>query len=249
MSALCRKPDTTHRLPLELYGSRETLYSGTFEGAAFSWRPLSLNSIIVMNDNQNSKMAIRRVIRAERAKLSKQAQAEKAHQLMSLIIQLPIFIQSQSLAGYWPNDHEINPCDILTQAYQQGKFCYLPKLDPDPLVQMHFVEYHPGDALIRNRLGILEPTLGPRKSIAARALDLVLVPLLAFDQTGRRLGMGKGYYDQTFAFRKSDPHSKPFLLGIAYDLQKVPELPSEEWDIPLDGVATETHYQAWTFLS
>ncbi|MBP9763941.1 MAG: 5-formyltetrahydrofolate cyclo-ligase [Gammaproteobacteria bacterium] len=195
-----------------------------------------------MTENQNTKAAIRRSIRLERAKLSIKQQAEKAHQLLCIIVQLPEFIHSQYLAAYWPNDSEINPLGILATAHEMGKSCYLPKLDPDPMAHMQFVEYHPGDSLTANHLGILEPSLRHRKSIAPKSLDLVLVPLVAFDKKGRRLGMGKGYYDHTFAFHKTDPNSKPFLLGIAYDLQKVSELPSEEWDIPLDGVATETHY-------
>ena len=195
-----------------------------------------------MTENQNTKTAIRRSIRLERAKLSIKQQAEKAHQLLCIIVQLPEFIHSQYLAAYWPNDSEINPLGILATAHEMGKSCYLPKLDPDPMAHMQFVEYHPGDSLTANHLGILEPSLEHRKSIAPKSLDLVLVPLVAFDKKGRRLGMGKGYYDHTFAFHKTDPNSKPFLLGIAYDLQKVSELPSEEWDIPLDGVATETHY-------
>jgi 5-formyltetrahydrofolate cyclo-ligase len=193
-------------------------------------------------ENQNIKAAVRHSIRLERAKLSINEQAEKAHQLMRIILQLPEFIHSQHLGAYWPNDSEINPLGILATAHKMGKSCYLPRLEPDPIVHMQFVEYHPGDSLTANRLGILEPSLDHTKSITPKSLDLVLVPLVAFDKKGQRLGMGKGYYDHTFAFHKMDPHSKPFLLGIAYNLQEVSELPSEGWDIPLDGVATETHY-------
>ena len=194
----------------------------------------------MMAENQNTKAAVRRSIRLERAKLSIKQQAKKAEQLMQIIVQLPEFIHSQHLAAYWPNNSEISPLGILATAYKMGKSCYLPKLDPDPIAHMQFVEYHPGDSLTANHLGILEPSLEHRKSIAPKSLDLVLVPLVAFDTKGQRLGMGKGYYDYTFAFHKTDPNSKLFLLGIAYDLQKVSELPFQEWDIPLDGVATET---------
>jgi 5-formyltetrahydrofolate cyclo-ligase len=195
-----------------------------------------------MEGSQNTKAAIRRSIRLERAKLSQKEQAEKAEQIMRIVVQLPEFIHSQHLAAYWPNDGEINPLSILATANERGKSCYLPRLEPDPIVQMQFVEYHAGDFLATNRLGILEPTLADRKSIAPTSLDLVLVPLVAFDETGRRLGMGKGYYDHTFAFRKNYPKAQPFLLGIAYDLQKVIKLPSEVWDVSLDGISTEIRY-------
>jgi 5-formyltetrahydrofolate cyclo-ligase len=195
-----------------------------------------------MTESQNTKTTIRRSIRLERANLSINEKAEKAHQLMGIIVHLPEFIHSQHLAAYWPNDSEINPLGILATAYKMGKSCYLPRLDPDPVIQMQFVEYHPGDYLTANRLEILEPSLDYRKSIAPKSLDLVLVPLVAFDKKGQRLGMGKGYYDRTFAFHKATPNAKPFLLGVAYDLQRISELPSEAWDIPLDGVATETQF-------
>jgi 5-formyltetrahydrofolate cyclo-ligase len=195
-----------------------------------------------MTKIHNTKADIRRSIRLERAKLPLNEQAEKAHQLQHIIVQLPEFIHSQCFAAYWPNDSEINPLGILAAAHKMGKSSYLPRLAPDPLVHMQFIEYHPGDYLTANHLGILEPSLEHRKRIAPKSLDLVLVPLVAFDKKGQRLGMGKGYYDRTFAFHKATPNAKPFLLGVAYDLQRISELPSEAWDIPLDGVATETQF-------
>lgn len=241
MSALCRTPDTTHWLPLELYGSRETLYSGTFEGATL------FVFITMMKKNQNTKAAIRQSIRLERAKLSFEEQREKAKKLTAIVTQLSKFLNSQHIAAYWPNDGEISPLYILAAAEKIGKSCYLPRLDSSSsILQMQFVEYHSGDHLTHNFLGILEPALlnGNRKSISAELLDLVLVPLVAFDGKGQRLGMGKGYYDHTFSFLKTNLNlkQKPFLLGVAYDLQRVLKLPSEAWDIPLDSIATESYY-------
>ena len=75
-------------------------------------------------------------------------------------------------------------------------------------------------------------------------LDLVLVPLVAFDDRGNRLGMGGGYYDQTFAFLSQRQHyRRPTLLGVAYEFQRLVALPVQAWDIPLDGVATEKRVQ------
>jgi len=195
-----------------------------------------------MAETQDAKAATRYSIRLARAQVSPKEQIEKAQQLMRIVIQLPEFMGSQHIAAYWPNDGEINPLSILATAHEMKKSCYLPKLGPAPTIQMQFMAYLPGDYLTANRLGILEPSLIDRKTIPADALDLTLVPLIAFDEKGQRLGMGKGYYDHTFAFRKNDSKAKPFLLGLAYDLQKVSQVPSEKWDIPLDGIATETGY-------
>lgn len=193
-------------------------------------------------NSQNTKAVIRHSIRLERARLSVKEQTEKANQLMRIVAQLPVFIHSQHLAAYWPNDNEINPLGILVTARTMGKSCYLPRLNSSPIVHMQFIEYDPHDSLVANHLGILEPSPERKKNIDPKSLDLVLVPLVAFDNKGQRLGMGKGYYDRTFAFHQANRNSKLFLLGLAYDLQKVSELPCETWDVPLDGVVTETQF-------
>jgi len=72
------------------------------------------------------------------------------------------------------------------------------------------------------------------------ALDIALVPLVAFDDYGRRLGMGGGYYDRTFAYLRHREHwRRPKLIGVAFEFQRVAELPAQPWDVPLDGIITE----------
>jgi len=89
-----------------------------------------------------------------------------------------------------------------------------------------------------NFYGIPEPR--PIELIDPRTLDLVLTPLVAFDGSGHRIGMGGGYYDRSFAFlRRRRYWRKPHLLGLAYELQKLPAIIPNDWDIPLDAVATE----------
>ena len=71
------------------------------------------------------------------------------------------------------------------------------------------------------------------------ALDAVLFPLVGFDETGGRLGMGGGFYDRTFAFSRIRPCMAPKLVGLAHDFQRVEQLPIEPWDVPLHGVVTD----------
>lgn len=83
---------------------------------------------------------------------------------------------------------------------------------------------------------------------SARSLDLVVMPLLAFDTAGSRLGMGGGFYDRSFAFkRRSGKRSnKPHLTGIAYQFQQAEALNRQTWDVPLDAISTEkgiTHFR------
>ena len=95
-----------------------------------------------------------------------------------------------------------------------------------------------------NYFGIPEPDITPRKRCPTRSLDVVLMPLVAFDESGNRLGMGGGFYDQTFSYKsRSGNVSKPFLIGVAYEFQRVDSLPTNWWDISLDGIVTEKGYR------
>jgi 5-formyltetrahydrofolate cyclo-ligase len=71
---------------------------------------------------------------------------------------------------------------------------------------------------------------------------VVLLPLVAFDAGCNRLGMGKGYYDRSFAFRRYGNSSRPRLLGLAHECQKAEQVAMEAWDIPLDGIITDRQW-------
>jgi 5-formyltetrahydrofolate cyclo-ligase len=90
----------------------------------------------------------------------------------------------------------------------------------------------------KNRYGIDEYVA--RRTVAARQMDVVLLPLVAFDRQGRRLGQGGGYYDATFAFRMRRQHWKrPRLIGVAFSCQRVGQVPTDPHDVMLDAVVTE----------
>ncbi len=120
--------------------------------------------------------------------------------------------------------------------WRDKKQCYLPVLDADK--QLAFFRYDKRDPLKENQYGIPEP-VNRDAQIAAVDLDLVILPLLAFDEHGNRLGTGGGYYDRTFSVLHDKQQKKPFMLGVGYALQQADNLPADEWDIRLDGVLTE----------
>jgi 5-formyltetrahydrofolate cyclo-ligase len=201
--------------------------------------------------HRTAKQLLRKTLRLKRASLSLIEQEQKASQLANIIYSLPEFVASAQIAAYWPNDNEISPVPILQKAHLLGKQCYLPILHPSGSSPLSFVEYKPGELLTPNRFGILEPQSNRHQTIPVSALNLVLVPLVGFDEQGTRLGMGKGYYDTTFSFLKpqaskaqdnSSTTPYPYLIGLAYELQKVENLPVDPWDIALNGIATEHRY-------
>jgi len=105
---------------------------------------------------------------------------------------------------------------------------------------MHFAKYSNGQTLSKNRFGIPEPSRKVSGALPTFLLSTVLVPLVAFDLEGNRLGMGGGFYDRLFDRKRVK--RKPRLIGIAYEFQRVSHLPTESWDIPLDGVITEKSF-------
>ncbi len=102
--------------------------------------------------------------------------------------------------------------------------------------RMSFFVQHPDAPLVINRFGIEEPA--PQAPwMHSLALDLVLMPLAAFDGQGNRLGMGGGFYDRCFGPMPS--RMRPLLVGVAHSIQQADGLPAAPWDVPMDAVLTE----------
>lgn len=186
------------------------------------------------------RVQLRKQLRADRNKLSSEQQQVAAEQLAKVVCSQPLFQQSQHIALYLASDGEISPEWVVQQAWDRGKQCYLPVLDPVDKQRMHFQSYQPDTPMVENRFGIREPAFDLSLAIAPEALDLVLMPLTGFDEQGNRLGMGGGFYDRTFAFVKGA--NKPQLIGLAHECQKRDQIPVEDWDIPVLGVATDKQF-------
>ena len=189
--------------------------------------------------NTQSKTDIRQHMRKQRSKLSKGEQKLAALALKKQLLRHPVFIRSQRIAFYLANDNEIDPMPLLQAAWAMGKQCYLPVIHPFKSGHLLFSRYRKHDKLIKNRYGIAEPRIRSQDQLKSSALDLVLTPLVAFDNQGNRLGMGGGYYDRTFSFIRQYNAQKPRLIGLAHHLQKVEKLPIESWDVPLTMIATD----------
>lgn len=192
-------------------------------------------------DTQDPQQIRRRMRRTRRA-LSPQQQQAAAAALARQVAQHPVFQRSRRIALYLAVQGEMAVDELIERAWTAGKQIYLPVLMPYHHNRMWFAPHRPGGALKPNLFGIPEPDVPVRDMINPRALDLVLAPLVAFDRHCNRLGMGGGYYDRTFSFLRYRRHwRRPMLLGSAYDFQCVDgTLNPNPWDVPLDGVATET---------
>jgi 5-formyltetrahydrofolate cyclo-ligase len=131
------------------------------------------------------------------------------------------------VSGFWPMGQEIDIRPLLLALHERGHAIVLPETPKrgNPLI---FRLWRPGDVLIAERFGTMRP------DGEVRAPDFLLVPLLAFDRHGRRLGYGAGYYDRTLATLPGR-----YRLGVAYAAQELDEVPAGPYDARLDAVATE----------
>jgi 5-formyltetrahydrofolate cyclo-ligase len=186
-----------------------------------------------------TKSALRSELRARRNALSAVQQAHASQLVLRHLMQLPQFMRARYVALYIANDGEIDPAPIAEQLWKMDKHCYLPVLRPDKDKTLWFVEYTPDALLVKNRFGIPEPDFRCHHKLPAQRLDVVLMPLVGFDRSGARLGMGGGFYDTTFAFKQQNTSGKPYLIGLAHSCQQVDSLMTEAWDLPLFAIATE----------
>ncbi|WP_027947580.1 5-formyltetrahydrofolate cyclo-ligase [Litchfieldella anticariensis] len=189
------------------------------------------------------RQALRRALRKRRRTLSATRQREASLKLCRRLRQLPEVRRARRIALYLPNDGEIDITPLIAWCRRRGARVYLPVLQPLTHNRLWFVHYQVSTPMVRNRFGISEPDTrhGAHRArrLPAWALDLVLLPLVGFDDAGRRLGMGGGFYDRSFAFtRGSGP--RPHLIGVAHEIQQVRALPTASWDVPLDAIVSDT---------
>lgn len=190
----------------------------------------------------NTKQQLRQQMRQRRRNLTARQQAHASLQLCEHIAASRLFRNSQRIAFYLSNDGEPDLQPLINHAWQERKDCFLPVVGQRNGHRLWFLPYTPATPLYPNRFGIPEPAHHPgERRFKAHALDLVLLPLVAFDAAGHRLGMGGGFYDRTLAFLRWRRHwHKPRLLGTAYAFQEVAALPVDAWDVPLTAIATES---------
>lgn len=183
---------------------------------------------------------LRKQLRLKRRQLPPGDRLACARQLTQHLRHERLVLNSRHIAVYLPADGEIDTWPLIEWLWSLGKITYLPVLVPFSDQRLWFSSFARDDTLVYNRFGILEPERVHYRRIRTSALDLVLTPLVAFDASGHRLGMGGGYYDHSFRFLKQRQYlCKPVLLGLAYEFQRTPRISPQPWDIPLDAVATE----------
>jgi 5-formyltetrahydrofolate cyclo-ligase len=178
------------------------------------------------------KKALRRQAKQQRADAAA-AEPEAGHELAKQLFAHVVFPQGCAVSAYWPMGDEIDPLPALRALAERGHPLGLPTM-PGKARPLVFRSWQPGDRLADGGFGTRVPLEGAPEVIP----QVLLVPLLAFDRAGYRLGYGGGFYDRTLeALRARDPDT--YAVGVAYLAQEVEAVPRDAYDQRLDAVVTE----------
>ena len=173
-----------------------------------------------------NKKEIRRAVRERKRQMSEAEIVSRSERLAELFLASEVYRNAKSVYGYLPYNQEVRTVPILEQAMRDGKQVAVPKVYGK---EMRFILLPDLSQVAPGCMGISEPTEdGP---IADDPHALVLMPGVAFDAQGHRIGYGGGYYDRFLAAEPEHP-----TLALCYDFQVFPELETEEYDIPVDQV-------------
>lgn len=182
-----------------------------------------------MSHSQKSDM--RRTLRKLRRSLDTAAVAHATSGVASILAQLPLWQHAHRVASYSSCNGEISTELINIMAHREGKQLFLPVVGSDN--KLSFAVCQPEDAQQINQFGIAEPSASAERC-SVDQLELILLPLVAWDRRGTRLGMGGGFYDRCL-----EGVSEPVRIGLAHSLQEVDHVPSEPWDIKMHYILTE----------
>ncbi|WP_313097778.1 5-formyltetrahydrofolate cyclo-ligase [Atlantibacter hermannii] len=190
----------------------------------------------------STRQQIRQQIRLRRKSLTHEQQTQAAQQAAARMMGFAPVVEAQTVAAFLSFDGELDTRPLIEGLWRAGKKVYLPVLHPFSAGNLLFLRYFPDSDLVLNHFKIHEPALDVRHVLPLNKLDVLITPLVAFDTTGQRLGMGGGFYDRTLQNWRA--HGL-FPVGYAHDCQQVDALPVEEWDIPLPAVITPTTTWLW----
>jgi 5-formyltetrahydrofolate cyclo-ligase len=184
-----------------------------------------------MSDHAEQRRAMRRELRQRRAALSPEEQAAVSAAVGSQLAKIAALSRSPVVGGYRAIRGEVDIDAALSRLHDDGAMVTVPRVSGD---HMDFLPWTSGSETITGSFGIDEPINGEPVQFSRH--DVVLVPLVAFDETGQRLGQGGGFYDRAIAAAGA---ARPLLIGVAHAFQQVRSVPVEAWDMPLDAVVTE----------
>ncbi|MDC0225883.1 MAG: 5-formyltetrahydrofolate cyclo-ligase [Gammaproteobacteria bacterium] len=178
---------------------------------------------------------VRKENKSKRLSMSHTAVNEKSSIIVKNLLALKYLDEGNHVAAFYSFQNEPDTKNLIEHLWSKEKEVFLPVTHEGSL---KFFNYHSDSQLIKNRFGIYEPDTSQNEEIHIQSLDIILIPLVAFDRSCNRIGMGSGFYDKALSVLDASL-SKTHLIGLAYDFQKMEHIEPNKWDIPLDCVVTE----------
>ena len=186
--------------------------------------------------------AIRSRIQKQRATLTKDQQSIHSKKICHEILKSGALNEAKHIAIYLPVRGEADPTYLQEFNELSNKSFYLPILSKTNKNHLEFALYNAQTPMKLNRFNIPEPDVAEEELLTdPKKLDAVIMPMVAIDRCGNRIGMGGGFYDRTFEFRKSE-NCRPILIAFAYDFQLIEEQVPQAWDVPTDFIALESEF-------
>lgn len=193
---------------------------------------------------QQRQQQLRQQVRQQRQTLSLAQREQAGVQVAQRLQALPEFQQARMIASYASFGGELPTCTIHQQLTAPKRLA-LPVLHPVVADHLLFLEITDTTVWHQNRYGINEPELRCDRVVPLAQLQIMLLPLVGFDRSGQRLGMGGGYYDRTLAAWHRGELPNLLTIGLGYDFQQLETLPQQPWDVPLNLVITPS--KVWDF--
>lgn len=186
---------------------------------------------------KEKKRELRTIVADKLTKLSPEEVREKSGRIAELIFTLPAYKEAKILLGYMSMPGEADVSPILRHAFESGKEVAVPRMKGERFMDFHLIESVDGP-WDHHEYGIREPRSHLPKIFPAECPSetvLILVPGLAFDRHGNRLGRGKGFYDTYLSLECENIRA----IGIAFSCQIVDTVPVSDHDRSISGVVTE----------
>ena len=176
-------------------------------------------------------------MRSHRSALSETQLRQAESQLAARARASYRLLQARQILSYAAFAGEISPTKLVSNLVTPK--VYLPRITNFRLCSMRF--YSATNTEILNKYGIEEPkAVGSPKP--ANSFDVILLPLVAFDRKGNRIGMGRGYYDRALQALNHQQSTRPYLIGVAHHFQEVKSCQAAAWDVPLDAILTDQEF-------
>ena len=188
-----------------------------------------------MDEIRSAKEQIRKDIAKTLNSLTEKQRTEKAKAIESKLFGFANFLEARIALLYIDGDNEVRTKSILKRAYDFNKIVVLPAFDPERLKVAILKVDHPDKDLVPGPRGVLEPNPARCKPVPLQKIDIAIIPGLAFDEKGARIGSGHGYYDRFIP----DLPATTRKVALAFEEQIIPQVPTESHDKHVDIIITD----------